>query len=136
MPPSSPSTSHCSQVPIKVQHRTVKNRAVRRRRVDLVCGCSFYLHIDCSNHGFTHRGTHHCASSNEWRVYLGNKQFPVCVHNHQAPTATMEHDPGHHHTPDTVQSQHQEGTGDSQGFLQLQGLDDLTASDWSFLKSI
>nr|UFP62984.1 AC2 [East African cassava mosaic Malawi virus] len=135
MPPSSPSTSHCSQVPIKVQHRTVKNRALRRRRVDLECGCSFYLHIDCFNHGFSHRGTHHCSSSKEWRLYLGNKQIPV-FRNPQAPQRTREHEPGHHNSPDTIQSQHQEGIGDSQVFSQLQGLDDLTASDWSFLKSI
>nr|UFP63055.1 AC2 [East African cassava mosaic Malawi virus] len=135
MPPSSPSTSHCSQVPIKVQHRTVKNRALRRRRVDLECGCSFYLHIDCINHGFSHRGTHHCASSKEWRFYLGNNKSPL-FRNPQPRHGTREHAPGYHPTPDTVQPQHQEGTGDSQVFSQLQGLDDLTASDWSFLKSI
>nr|UFP63025.1 AC2 [East African cassava mosaic Malawi virus] len=135
MPPSSPSTSHCSQVPIKVSHRTVKNRAVRRRRVDFVCGCSFYLHIDCTNHGFSHRGTHHCASSKKWRFYLGNKKSPFFP-NPQTRGEAREHEPGHHPTPDTVQPQHEEGIGDSQVFSQLQGLDDLTASDWSFLKSI
>nr|AEG89798.1 transcription activator protein [East African cassava mosaic virus-Kenya] len=135
MPPSSPSTSHCSQVPIKVQHRTAKNRALRRRRVDLECGCSFYLHIDCINHGFSHRGTHHCASSKEWRFYLGNNKSPL-FRNHQPRQEAWEHEPRHHHTPDTFQPQPPEGIGDSQVFSQLQGLDDLTASDWSFLKSI
>nr|UFP62862.1 AC2 [African cassava mosaic virus] len=130
-----PLTDHSTQVPIKVSHRQEEKRAVRRRRVDLVCGCSYYLHIDCTNHGFSHRGTHHCASSKEWRVYLGHNKSPV-FRNHQARTKAIQHEPGHHHSPDSVQSQHQEGIGDSQVFSQLQGLDDLTASDWSFLKGI
>nr|CBJ57255.1 TraP [East African cassava mosaic virus (Uganda variant)] len=135
MPPSSPSTSHCSLVPIKVQHRTAKTRAIRRRRVDLECGCSFYLHIDCINHGFSHRGTHHCASSKEWRFYLGHNKSPL-FRNHRPRQEAREHEPRHHHTPDTVQPQPSEGIGDSQVFSQLQNMDDLTASDWSFLKSI
>ncbi|AQM52252.1 transcriptional activator protein [Tomato leaf curl Burkina Faso virus] len=132
---SSPSTTHCSQVPIKVQHRAAKKKAVRRKRVDLDCGCSYYLHIDCINHGFTHRGTHHCSSSKEWRVYLGDKQSPI-FHDNKTRHQAIQHEPGHHHITDTVQSQPQEGTGDSQMFSQLQSLDDLTASDWSFLKGL
>nr|AGR84118.1 TrAP [East African cassava mosaic Malawi virus] len=131
MPPSSPSTSHCSQVPIKVQHRTVKNRALRRRRVDLECGCSFYLHIDCINHGFSHRELITAPQAKNG-VLLGNTNplyFAITNHDKRP---NMHHD----NTPDTVQPQHQEGIGDSQVFSQLQGLDDLTASDWSFLKSI
>nr|AEO17905.1 transcription activator protein [African cassava mosaic virus]AEO17940.1 transcription activator protein [African cassava mosaic virus]AEO17961.1 transcription activator protein [African cassava mosaic virus]AEO17973.1 transcription activator protein [African cassava mosaic virus] len=135
MQSSSPSQNHSTQVPIKVTHRQVKKRAIRRRRVDLVCGCSYYLHINCFNHGFTHRGTHHCSSSNEWRVYLGNKQSPV-FHNHQAPTTTIPAEPGHHNSPGSIQSQPEEGAGDSQMFSQLRDLDDLTASDWSFLKGL
>nr|UFP62846.1 AC2 [African cassava mosaic virus] len=132
---SSPSQNHSTQVAIKVYHRQSKKRAFRRRRVDLVCGCSYYLHINCSNHGFTHRGLHHCASSNKWRVYLGNKQSPV-FHNHQAPTKAILNEPGHHNSPGSDQSQPGEGAGDSQMFSQLQDLDDLTASDWSFLKGL
>ncbi|CAI26272.1 AC2 [Tomato leaf curl Madagascar virus-Androy [Madagascar:Toliary:2001]] len=135
MRPSSPSTSHCSQVPIKVQHRIAKKRTIRRKRVDLDCGCSYYLHIDCSNHGFTHRGTHHCSSGTEWRVYLGDKQSPL-FHDHQPRNKAIQHEPRHHQHPDRIQPQPQEGIGDSQMFSQLQGLDDLTASDWSFLKGI
>nr|WNV28807.1 TrAP [Papaya leaf curl virus] len=40
---SSPSKDHFTQVPIKVQHRTAKRRAIRRKRVDLNCGCSYYV---------------------------------------------------------------------------------------------
>nr|WEU77276.1 AC2 protein [Ageratum yellow vein China virus] len=39
---SSPSTAHCTQVPIKVQHKIAKRRPIRRRRVDLTCGCSYH----------------------------------------------------------------------------------------------
>nr|QDG02843.1 transcription activator protein [Pepper yellow vein Mali virus] len=135
MQPSSPSTGHSTQIPIKVLHRRAKTKAIRRKRIDLDCGCSYYLHIDCINHGFTHRGTHHCSSSKEWRFYMGDKQSPL-FHDNKPRHQTVQHEPRHPHTPNTIQSQPQEGTGDSQMFSQLQGLDDLTASDWSFLKSL
>ncbi|CCF12089.1 transcription activator protein (TrAP), partial [Cassava mosaic Madagascar virus] len=135
MQPSSPSASHCSQVPIKVLHRIAKTRRIRRRRIDLSCGCSYYLHIDCINHGFTHRGTHHCSSSAEWRFYLGDKQSPL-FHDTQTRLETVPPEPRHHHHPNTLQPQHPEGIGDSQMFSELPGLDDLTPSDWSFLKRI
>nr|UYS88296.1 transcription activator protein [Tomato yellow leaf curl virus] len=135
MQPSSPSTSHCSQVPIKIKHRISKKRPIRRKRVDLDCGCSYYLHLNCSNHGFTHRGTHHCSSGREWRFYLGDKQSPL-FQDHQPLREAISNEPRHHFNADKIQSQHQEGTGDSQMFSQLPNLDDITASDWSFLKSI
>nr|UFP62915.1 AC2 [African cassava mosaic virus] len=137
MQSSSPSQNHSTTVPIKVNHRHFNQRAVRRRRVDLDCGCSYYLHNNCFNHGFTHRGTHHCSSSIEWRVYLGHKQFSV-FRNHQARTRAIRREPGHNNGPGpfSVQPQLVEGAGDSQMFYQLQDLDDLTASDWSFLKSL
>ncbi|AGU13646.1 Transcriptional activator protein [Tomato yellow leaf curl Saudi virus] len=135
MQPSSPSTSHCSQVPIKVQHKLAKKKIIRRRRLDLDCGCSYYLHINCTNHGFTHRGTHHCSSGNEWRFYLGDKQSPL-FQDHQPQREATQHEQRHNFNTNPIQSQHQEGVGDSQMFSQLPNLDDLTASDWSFLKSI
>nr|AGN52708.1 TrAP [Tomato leaf curl Sudan virus]AGN52714.1 TrAP [Tomato leaf curl Sudan virus] len=135
MQPSSPSTSHCSPVPIKVQHKIAKKQPIRRKRVDLDCGCSYYLHINCINYGFTHRGTHHCSSNREWRFYLGDKQSPIFQDNRTQREA-ISNEPRHHFHADKIQPQHQEGTGDSQVFSQLPNLDDLTASDWSFLKSI
>nr|CAM91944.1 C2 protein [Tomato leaf curl Antsiranana virus] len=135
MQPSSPSTSHCSQIPIKVKHRIAKKRPIRRKRIDLNCGCSYYLHINCINHGFTHRGTHHCSSSTEWRFYLGDSKSPV-FQNPLPREPPIQHEPRHHINPDTVQPQLEEGIGDSQMFSQLQGLDELTPSDWSFLKSV
>ncbi|CAM91907.1 C2 protein [Tobacco leaf curl Comoros virus] len=135
MRPSSPSTSHCTQLPIKVQHKTAKKKAVRRRRIDLDCGCSYYLHISCIDHGFTHRGTHHCSSSTEWRVYLGDTKSPI-FQDYQPRQPAVQHAPRYHIDPDKIQPQFEEGTGDSQMFSQLQGLDELTPSDWSFLKGI
>ncbi|CAI26284.1 AC2 [Tomato leaf curl Comoros virus] len=132
---SSPSTSHSTQLPIKVQHRIAKKKAVRRRRVDLDCGCSYYLHINCIDHGFSHRGTHHCSSSTEWRVYLGDTKSPI-FQDYRPRQPAIQHAPRHHISPDKIQPQPEEGTGDSQMFSQLQGLDELTASDWSFLKRI
>ncbi|CBX51440.1 transcritional activation protein [Ageratum leaf curl Cameroon virus] len=135
MRPSSPSTSHSTQVPIKVQHRIAKQKVVRRKRVDLECGCSYFIHINCSNHGFTHRGTHHCASSLEWRFYLGDTKSPVFQDN-QPRRETVQLPTRHNNSTNQVQPQPAEGVGDSQVFSELQSLDELTPSDWSFLKGI
>ncbi|AGT29630.1 trans-activator protein [Tomato leaf curl Gandhinagar virus] len=131
---SSPSKAHSTQVPIKVQHRLAK-RGTRRRRVDLPCGCSYFIALACHDHGFTHRGTHHCSSSREWRVYLGDSKSPIFQDN-RAPQPAIPDEPRHHHRPSTVQSQPEESVGDTQMFPSLPNLDDLTASDWSFLKGI
>nr|CAM91883.1 C2 protein [Tobacco leaf curl Zimbabwe virus] len=132
---SSPSTGHSTQIPIKVLHRKAKTKAIRRKRIDLDCGCSYYIHIGCRNHGFTHRGRHHCASSSEWRFYLGDNKSAL-FQNNQTPHKTVLQELQHHTPSNTIQPQPQEDIGDSQMFSQLPGLDDLTASDWSFLKSI
>nr|AJW80791.1 AC2 [Tomato leaf curl Karnataka virus] len=131
---SSPSNAHSTQVPIKVQHRLAK-RGTRRRRVDLPCGCSYFIALTCHDHGFTHRGTHHCSSSREWRVYVGDSNCPILQDN-RASQPTIPDEARHHHRPSTVQSQPEESVGDTQMFPSLPNLDDLTASDWSFLKGI
>nr|WNV28191.1 Transcription activator protein [Tomato leaf curl Karnataka virus] len=131
---SSHSNAHSIQVPKKVQHRIAK-RGTRRRRVDLPCGCSYFIAIACHDHGFTHRGTHHCGSSREWRVYLGDSKSPI-FQNNRARQPAIPHEPRHHHRPNTVQPQPAESVGDTQMFPSLPNLDGLTASDWSFLKGI
>nr|ANS14418.1 AC2 [Papaya leaf curl virus] len=131
---SSPSKAHSTQVPIKVKHRLAK-KGTRRRRVDLPCGCSYFIALACHDHGFTHRGTHHCSSSREWRVYLGDSKPPIFQDN-RAPKRAIPDEQGHHHSSSTVQSQPKESVGDTQMFPSLPNLDDLTASDWSFLKGI
>nr|WNP90997.1 transcriptional activator protein [Citharexylum leaf curl virus] len=135
MQPSSPSRAHSTQVPIKVQHRAAKRRAIRRKRVDLNCGCSYYVHINCHNHGFTHRGTHHCSSGDEWRVYLGGSKSPL-FQDHRAPQQAILHEPRHHPPQSPVQPQPQEGTGDNEVLLGLDDLHSFTTSDWAFLKSL
>ncbi|ALO02632.1 AC2 [Cotton yellow mosaic virus] len=132
---SSPSGSHCTTVPIKVRHRLAKKKVVRRRRVDLSCGCSFYRHIDCNNHGFTHRGIHHCASSLEWRVYMGGAKSPL-FHDNKSPGKPVQQSVSHNIDPNPVQPPVAEGFGDSQVFSELQGLDEFTTSDWAFLEGI
>ncbi|AEA76859.1 TrAP [Chilli leaf curl Vellanad virus [India/Vellanad/2008]] len=134
MQSSSPSKAHSTQVPIKVLHRQYK-KTNRRKRVDLECGCSYYLGIDCRNHGFTHRGTHHCSSGNEWRLYLAGPKSPI-FHDPQPrqPAIQLDHRP--HIITGAVQPQPSESVGDTQMFSNLPNLDDLTASDWSFLKGL
>ncbi|AGO45836.1 transcriptional activator protein [East African cassava mosaic virus] len=101
---SSPSQSHSSPPPIKARHRQAKIRAPRRRRIDLSCGCSIYRSINCHNHGFTHRGTHHCSSSAEWRIYMGDTKSPI-FQNPQPQQQAVQHEPRHHRCPDSVQLQ-------------------------------
>nr|ANS14388.1 AC2 [Papaya leaf curl virus] len=134
MRPSSPSKAHSTQVPIKVKHRLAK-RGTRRRRVDLPCGCSYFIALACHDHGFTHRGTHHCSSSREWRVYLGDSKPPIFQDN-RTPKRPIPNEKEHHHSSVTVQSKPEESVGNTQMFPSLPNLDDLTASDWSFLKGI
>ncbi|ANX99787.1 transcription activator protein [Senna leaf curl virus] len=131
---SSPSGAHSTQVPIKVQHNRAKKR-FRRRRVDLDCGCSYFLAIGCHNHGFTHRGVHHCSSSREWRIYLDGSKSPI-FQDDRPPQQAFSVEPRHNNGKNTVQLQPEESTGDSPMFPNLPHLDDLTPSDWSFLKGI
>ncbi|UWT60789.1 transcription activator protein [Papaya leaf curl distortion virus] len=132
MRPSSPSVSHSTQVPIKVQHRLAK-KGIRRKRVDLDCGCSYYVHINCRNHGFTHRGTHHCSSGDEWRLYLGGAKSPL-FQDHGPQRPTVQPAMGHNNRPDTVQPQPEESVGTTSMLDGFQNLDDLTASDLAFLE--
>nr|AFB83420.1 transcription activator protein [Cotton leaf curl Burewala virus] len=134
MQSSSLSKDHCTQLPIKVQHREAKRRN-RRRRVDMNEGFSYYLSINCHNHGFTHRGTHHCSSSSEWRIYLGSSKSPL-FQDHQQRQPSIHDEYGYTHDQDPVQSQPEESVGDTQMFHSFPNLDDLTASDWSFLKGL
>nr|AFU83195.1 C2 protein [Bhendi yellow vein mosaic virus] len=131
---SSFSPNRCTRVPIKVQHRETKRR-IRRRRVDLECGCSYYLSINCHNHGFSHRGTHHCSSSKEWRLYLEGSKSPL-FQDPQPRQPSIHDEHGHHNNEDPFQLQPTESSGNTQVFSNLPNLDDLTPSDWSFLKGI
>nr|AKM16740.1 transcriptional activator protein [Sri Lankan cassava mosaic virus] len=135
MRPSSPSASRSTQVPIKVQHRAAKRKAIRRRRVDLNCGCSYYVHINCHNHGFTHRGTHHCSSGDEWRLYLGGSKSPL-FQDHPARQPPVQQAVQHNNRPVTVQPQPEESVGTTSMLDGFQNLDDLTASDFAFLEGI
>nr|AFB83480.1 transcription activator protein [Cotton leaf curl Burewala virus] len=134
MQSSSLSKGHCTQLPIKVQQKERKRRN-RRRRVDLECGCSYYLSINCHNHGFTHRGTYHCSSSREWRIYLGSSKSPL-FQDHQPRQPSVHDEYGYTHDQDPVHSQPEESVGDTQMFHSFPNLDDLTASDWSFTKCL
>nr|APB02965.1 transcription activator protein [Chayote enation yellow mosaic virus] len=127
------SSSHSKNHSIPVA-KTIKKKIIRRRRVDLQCGCSYYVSINCHDHGFTHRGVHHCGSSSEWRVYLDRSKSPV-FQNIETRQATIPGQSRHNHGPSTVQPQPAESSGTSQVFSDLQNLDGLTPSDWDFLES-
>nr|AGD98564.1 transactivating protein [Sida common mosaic virus] len=122
------SSSPSQPLSIKVQHRAAKKRATRRRRIDLNCGCSIYVHINCHSHGFTHRGVHYCSSSREWRVYLGDNKSPIfqdlpCRRHPVHRDQSVSH-------PDTVQPQPQESVGSPQGIPELPSLDDISEGFW------
>ncbi|CAJ87649.1 AC2 protein [Siegesbeckia yellow vein Guangxi virus] len=136
MQPSSPSTAHSTPVPIKVQHKIAKKKKVtRRRRIDLDCGCTVYIGIHCANNGFTHRGTHHCSSGTEWRVYLDGSKSPIFQDN-RSPQQAIQQRPRQDYNPDTIQLQPENSAGDSQMLSDFRSLDSLTSSDMAFLKSI
>nr|ACN51296.1 AC2 [Bhendi yellow vein mosaic virus]AHA80830.1 transcription activator protein [Bhendi yellow vein mosaic virus] len=131
---SSFSPNPCTPVPIQVPHRETK-KPLRRRKVDLECRWSYYPSINWHHHGFSHRGTHHCSSSKEWRLYLEGSQSPLFPDPPpRQPSIHDEH--GHYNTRDPFQLQPTESSGNTQVFSNLPNLDDLTPSDWSFLKGI
>ncbi|AQT01540.1 TRAP [Sida chlorotic mottle virus] len=113
---------------IKPQHKIAKKRAIRRKRIDLNCGCSIFLHINCANHGFTHRGEHHCVSGREFRFYLGGSKSPL-FQDRPCGGSDIHNDKDIPH-PDTVQPQRQEGAGSTQSLPELPSLDDLDSSFW------
>nr|QHB15499.1 AC3 [Begomovirus sp.] len=125
------SSSQSTPPSIKRQHREAKKRAIRRRRIDLECGCSIYFHIDCRGHGFTHRGAHHCTSGREWRVYLGDRKSPLFQDVQSRGTSVHQHQNIPH--PDTVQPQPEESVGSPQGLPELPSLDDFDSSFWDDL---
>nr|ACO83258.1 C2 [Tomato leaf curl Sulawesi virus] len=135
MRPSSPSTSHYIQVPQKIQHKIAKKKIIRRRRIDLDCGCSYYLSINCHGCGFTHRGVHHCNSGAEWRLYLDGPKSPL-FQGAEAQNQIVQQQLGLHRNADPVQPQPQESSGDSQMFSNLPHLDSFTSSDLAFFTSI
>nr|ATY73868.1 transactivator protein [Okra yellow mosaic Mexico virus] len=113
---------------IKIAHRQAKRRAIRRRRIDLECGCSIYLHIGCTGHGFTHRGTHHCTSEREWRLYLGDRKSPL-FQDVPSRRPTIHEDQSIPHTA-TVQPQPEESVASPQSLPELPSLDDIDDSFW------
>nr|WBQ68027.1 transcriptional activator protein [Squash leaf curl China virus] len=112
-----------------------KKKSIRRRRIDLQCGCTYYMSINCHDHGFTHRGVHHCGSRNEWRVYLERPKSTL-FQNIETRQQTLPGRPRHNQSADNVQPQSAESSGDSQMFSNLPNLDGLTPSDWDFLESL
>nr|AAK50361.1 TrAP [Tomato severe rugose virus] len=113
---------------IKVQHRAAKKRGIRRRRIDIECGCSIYVHIGCRGHGFTHRGTHHCTSGREWRLYLGDIKSPL-FQDKQSGGSNVHHEQSLPR-PNTVQPQPEESIASPQELHQLPDMDDFTDSFW------
>nr|AFV52570.1 TrAP [Tomato leaf deformation virus]AFV52576.1 TrAP [Tomato leaf deformation virus] len=113
---------------IKPRHKIAKAKPIRRKRIDLDCGCSFFLHINCVNNGFTHRGEHHCASGREFRFYLGSTKSPV-FQDTQRGGHTVHNDESIPH-PNTIQPQPEEGASTTQSLLELPSLDDISSSFW------
>nr|AHB82046.1 transcriptional activator protein [Jatropha mosaic Lucknow virus]AIR77181.1 transcriptional activator protein [Jatropha leaf curl virus] len=90
---------------------------------------------NCANHGFTHRGTHHCSSFEQWRLYLDGPKSSV-LPTPQSHEQALQSGSGHHTPPNTIQSQSQTSTTDTQVLPELQSLDSFTDSDWDFLTSL
>nr|ATO88002.1 AC2 [Tomato leaf curl New Delhi virus] len=54
------SSSHSKNHSIPVAKTSLphkRKKSIRRRRVDLPCGCTYYISINCHDDGFTHRGS-------------------------------------------------------------------------------
>nr|CRI68182.1 Transcriptional activator protein [Pepper golden mosaic virus] len=113
---------------IKAQHSMAKKRHIRRRRIDLNCGCSIFLHINCANNGFTHRGEHHCASDREFRFYLGGSKSPIFQDTSRGGPVVHQNQDIPHRRP--VQPQPTSSVSSPQGIPPFPGLDDFDDSFW------
>ncbi|AAB66666.1 trap [Pepper golden mosaic virus] len=113
---------------IKAQHRIAKKRPIRRRRIDLNCGCSIFLHINCANNGFTHRGEHHCASGREFRFYLGGSKSPIFQDTARGGPVVHQNQDIPHRSP--VQPQPTSSISSPQGIPPFPSLDDFDDSFW------
>nr|QSX72041.1 AC2 protein [Squash leaf curl China virus]QSX72073.1 AC2 protein [Squash leaf curl China virus] len=134
MQSSSQSKNH--SIPVaKASQPQKKKKHIRRRRIDLPCGCSYYMSINCHDHGFTHRGVHHCGSSREWRVYLGGSKSPL-FQNNKTRHQTLSRGTRHNQGASNVQPQPAESTAASQMCDNFPDLDGLTPADWDFLESL
>nr|ADD92373.1 transcription activator [Pepper golden mosaic virus] len=113
---------------IKAQHRIAKKRPIRRRRIDLNCGCSIFLHINCANNGFTHRGEHHCGSGREFRFYLGGSKSPIFQDTPRGGPVVHQNQDIPHRSP--VQPQLTPSIGSPKSIPPFPSLDDFDDSFW------
>nr|CRI68190.1 Transcriptional activator protein [Pepper golden mosaic virus] len=121
--------SSASTLPsIKAQHRIGKKRPIRRRRIDLICGCSIFFHINCANNGFTHRGEHHCASGREFRFYLGGSKSPIFQDTSRGGPVVHQNPDIPHRSP--VQPQPTSSISSPQSIPPFPSLDDFDDSFW------
>ncbi|KAL6994241.1 hypothetical protein U1Q18_012348 [Sarracenia purpurea var. burkii] len=131
MPP--PSSSHNHYSPPKNQkqlHQRAKKRSIRRRRIDLFCGCTIYVHINCANDGFTHRGDTHAIANAHWHVILGIEEPSLHQANREGYGQQVEPSVPH---DNNVQPQPPQITQSSQGSIPFPDLDKLLylLSMWS-----
>nr|AEY94440.1 transcriptional activator protein [Pepper golden mosaic virus] len=113
---------------IKAQHSIAKKRPVRRRRIDLNCGCSIFFHINCANNGFTHRGEHHCSSGGEFPFYLGGPKSPIFQDTPSRGLVGHQNQDIPHRSP--VQPQPTTELGSPQAYPSFPSLDDFDDSFW------
>ncbi|AEI91431.1 transcriptional regulator [West African Asystasia virus 1] len=123
MPPSYTSKHLSTPVPIKVSHRLAKKRRQRRKTINLRCGCAFLISESCTDYGFSHRGVHHCTSSKQWHIHLGDQESTTHEGNTVRPNTIQQ--PVQHHTPaDQIQPQPEASIGTTQMLHELPSLDD------------
>ncbi|AEB00553.1 Trap [Cleome golden mosaic virus] len=117
---------------IKAQHKAAKRRAIRRRRIDLTCGCTIYIHLNCHSNEFTHRGTSSAVPQAENGVYTWEISNPLYFRIHDVEDVLHSRDEDIPR-PDTVQPQREESIGSPHGLSQLPSLDSLGDSFWADL---
>ncbi|KAL6961858.1 hypothetical protein U1Q18_043448 [Sarracenia purpurea var. burkii] len=123
MPNSSSSPNHYSLPKNQKQlHQRSKKRSIRRRRIDLFCGCTIYVHINCANDGFTHRGGTHAIANAHWRVIPGIEEPTLHQGNREDDGLQLEPS-----IPDdnNVQPQSPQRTEPAQGSIPFPDLDNI-----------
>ncbi|KAL6994243.1 hypothetical protein U1Q18_012350 [Sarracenia purpurea var. burkii] len=123
MHPSSSSHNHYSPPKNQKQlHQRAKKRSIRRRRIDLFCGCTIYVRINCANDGFTHRGDTHAIANAHWRVILGIEKPSLHQANRERYGQPVESSSPH---DNNVQPQPPQRTQSPQGSIPFPDLDNI-----------
>ncbi|AGA19518.1 C2 [Turnip curly top virus] len=104
------------------------SRVIKKSKTVLLpCKCKFTIHHECGE-GFTHRGTHHASSIDDWNIHTPSTQ-PI------PPQTNIMDPPGErvlqHQIAAPLQLQSTEAAGITHGLDRIHGIGSSPEFDWT-----